>query len=42
MMTRATTFPFKWLSAEAEPEERYTDAASRRRYSEAVTRGKIA
>ncbi|MHC5766274.1 MAG: LbetaH domain-containing protein [Nostoc sp.] len=29
MMTRATTFPFKWLSAEAEPEESYTDAASK-------------
>jgi acetyltransferase-like isoleucine patch superfamily enzyme len=27
--TRATTFPFKWLSAEVEPEERYTDAASK-------------
>lgn len=29
IMTRATTFPFKWLSAKAEPEERYTDAASK-------------
>jgi acetyltransferase-like isoleucine patch superfamily enzyme len=29
IMTRATTFPFKWLSAETEPEERYTDAASK-------------
>ncbi|MEH2434599.1 MAG: CatB-related O-acetyltransferase [Nostoc sp.] len=29
IMTRVTTFPFKWLSAEAVPEERYTDAASK-------------
>jgi len=29
MMTRATTFPFKWLSTRAEPEERYTDAANK-------------
>jgi acetyltransferase-like isoleucine patch superfamily enzyme len=29
VMTRTTTFPFKWLSAEAEPEERYMDAASK-------------
>jgi acetyltransferase-like isoleucine patch superfamily enzyme len=29
IMTRATTFPFKWLSAEVEPEERYIDAASK-------------
>lgn len=27
--TRATTFPFRWLSAEADPEERYTDAKSK-------------
>ncbi|YAG15144.1 CatB-related O-acetyltransferase [Nostoc sp. DSM 114161] len=27
--TRATTFPFKWLATETEPEERYTDAASK-------------
>jgi acetyltransferase-like isoleucine patch superfamily enzyme len=29
MMTRATTFPFKWLSAKAQPDERYTDATSK-------------
>lgn len=29
IMTRATTFPFKWLSAETKPEERYTDATSK-------------
>jgi len=27
--TRTTTFPFKWLSATSEPEERYTDAANK-------------
>jgi acetyltransferase-like isoleucine patch superfamily enzyme len=27
--TRTTTFPFKWLFAEIEPEERYTDAGSK-------------
>ena len=29
VMTRATTFPFKWLSTEAEPEERHTDASNK-------------
>ena len=27
--TRATTFPFKWLSADANPDERYADAATK-------------
>ena len=26
VMTRATTFPFQWLSADATPKERYADA----------------
>jgi acetyltransferase-like isoleucine patch superfamily enzyme len=29
IMTRTTTFPFKWLSATSKPEERYTDAANK-------------
>ncbi len=29
IMTRATTFPFRWLSAESEIAERYTDATSK-------------
>jgi acetyltransferase-like isoleucine patch superfamily enzyme len=29
IMTRTTTFPFKWLSATSEPEERYADAANK-------------
>ncbi len=28
-MTRATTFPFKWLSEASAPEDRHTDAASK-------------
>lgn len=29
VMTRATTFPFQWLSTEATPEDRYADAENR-------------
>ncbi len=29
IMTRATTFPFKWLSTTSEPAERYADAANK-------------
>ncbi|MDJ0775754.1 MAG: CatB-related O-acetyltransferase [Mastigocoleus sp. MO_167.B18] len=29
ILTRATTFPFKWLSPDAEPEEKYTDASAK-------------
>jgi acetyltransferase-like isoleucine patch superfamily enzyme len=29
VMTRVTTFPFKWLSTEAELEERYTDSSNK-------------
>ena len=29
LMNRATTFPFKWLSAQATPTERYGDASSK-------------
>jgi acetyltransferase-like isoleucine patch superfamily enzyme len=29
LTTRATTFPFKWLSTKSQPEERYTDSANK-------------